>query len=121
MNQFTKVGNNMSEQEALDAINKMMDNFKTEKAQKKFRKWTKTMSFEFTDLERTFYVDIDKGTPGEVIEGVPDKSNVKITTDSVTWTGIMNGEISGMKAYTAKKLKVKGSMPDLLKLQKLMK
>ncbi len=111
----------MSEQEALNAVNKMMNNFKSEKAQKKFRKWTKTMSFEFTDLEKTFYVNVDKGTPGEAIEGVPDKSNVKITTDSVTWTSIMNGEISGMKAYTAKKLKVKGSMPDLLKLQKLMK
>ena len=79
------------------------------------------MSFEFNDLEKTIYVDIDKRIPGEAIEGVPDKSNIKLITDSATLTGIMNGEISGMKAYTAKKLKVKGSMPDLLKLQKLMK
>jgi hypothetical protein len=33
----------------------------------------------------------------------------------------MSGEIGGMKAYTSGKLKVKGKMPDLLKLQKLMK
>ena len=111
----------MSENETLNAINKMMNNFKTEKAQKQFRKWSKTMAFELTDLEKTYYVNIDKGTPGEAIEGEPEKAHVKITTDSKTWIGIMNGEISGMKAYTAKKLKVKGSMPDLLKLQKLMK
>jgi putative sterol carrier protein len=111
----------MTENDPLDAINKMMNNFKTEKAQKQFRKWTKTMVFEFTDLEKTYFVNIEKGTPGEAIEGKPEKTNIKITTDSATWIGIMNGEISGMKAYTAKKLKVKGSMPDLLKLQKVMK
>ncbi|MHA2245563.1 MAG: SCP2 sterol-binding domain-containing protein [Candidatus Hodarchaeales archaeon] len=112
----------MAEQEAIDAITKMIANFNTEKAKKTFRKWTKTMAFEFTDLERMFYINIEKGVPGEVIEGEPEgKIHVKITTDTVTWKGIMSGEIGGMKAYTSKRLKVKGSMPDLLKLQKLMK
>lgn len=111
----------MSENEVLNALNKMMNNFKTEKAQKRFRKWTKTMSFEFTDLDKIFHVNIVKGVPSETIEGKLDKANVRITTDSLTWIGIMNGDISGMRAYTGKKLKVKGSMPDLLKLQKLMK
>ncbi|MHA2294749.1 MAG: SCP2 sterol-binding domain-containing protein [Candidatus Hodarchaeales archaeon] len=112
----------MNENEALEAINKMLGNFNTEKAKKQFRKWTKTMAFEFTDLgPKSFYTNIEKGTPGEIIEGEPEKANIKITTDTATWAGIMRGEISGMKAYTAKKIKVKGSMPDLLKLQKLMK
>ncbi|MHA1227390.1 MAG: SCP2 sterol-binding domain-containing protein [Candidatus Hodarchaeales archaeon] len=102
-------------------INKLRENFMTEKAQKTFRKWNKVMSFEFTDLGKTFYFHIEHGKPSEIIEGVPLKPNIKIITDSETWSGIMKGEISGMKAYTAKKLKVKGSMPDLLKLQKLMK
>ncbi|MHA2224646.1 MAG: SCP2 sterol-binding domain-containing protein [Candidatus Hodarchaeales archaeon] len=111
----------MSENEPIDSINKMLENFKTEKAKKQFRKWTKVMSFEFTDVGKTFYVNIDKGLPSEVIEGVPEKANIRITTDSATWKAIMSGEMSGMKAYTAKKIKVKGSMPDLLKLQKVMK
>ncbi|UCE14436.1 MAG: SCP2 sterol-binding domain-containing protein [Candidatus Heimdallarchaeota archaeon] len=111
----------MAEQDAIDALNKMLENFNTEKAQKTFRKWTKTMAFEFSDLGKTFHTNIDKGTPSEVMEGEPEKAHIKITTDSATWAGIMKGDISGMKAYTSKKLKVKGSMPDLLKLQKLMK
>jgi putative sterol carrier protein len=111
----------MSEDDAKNAINKMLENFNTEKAKKSFRKWTKTMAFVFTDLEKTYYTNIEQGTPGEVIEGEPEKAHVKITTDSQTWNGIMNGDINAMKAYTAKKLKVKGSMPDLLKLQKIMK
>lgn len=112
----------MSEQEAIDAMSKMMENFNTEKAKKTFRKWSKTMAFEFTDIGKTFYTNIEKGVPSDVVEGEPEgKVHVRITTDSATWKGIMNGEIGGMKAYTSKKLKVKGSMPDLLKLQKLMK
>jgi len=112
----------MSEQEAIDAINKMLENFTTEKAKKTFRKWSKTMAFEFSDLGKTFYTNIELGVPGDMVEGEPEgKVHVRITTDAATWKGIMSGEISGMKAYTSKKLKVKGSMPDLLKLQKLMK
>ncbi len=110
----------MSE-EYVEMVKKLRGNFFTEKSKKRFRKWNKTMSFEFTDLNKTLYFIIKAGVPGEVIEGEPDKSNIKITTDSDTWVKIMTGELGGMKAYTAKKLNVKGSMPDLLKLQKLMK
>jgi putative sterol carrier protein len=110
----------MSE-EYVEMVNKLRENFFEEKLKKVFRKWNKTISFEFTDLGKTHYFVIEAGVPGDIIEGEPEKSNVKITTDSDTWVKIMTGEMGGMKAYTAKKLKVKGSMPDLLKLQKLMK
>ncbi len=111
----------MSEEEYVTMIHKFRENFLTDKAKKTFRKWNKTMAFEFTDLEKTFYFLVEAGSPNEVIEGEPVKADVKIITDSNTWVGVMKGEIGGMKAYTSKKLKVKGRMPDLLKLQKLMK
>jgi putative sterol carrier protein len=110
----------MSETETINAISKMLDNFKTEKNQKRFKKFSKTMAFEFTDIVKTYYSEIVEGNPGEIQEGEPEKADIKITSDSNTWIGIMSGEISGMKAYTSKKLKVKGKMSDLLKLQKLM-
>ncbi|MHA2176641.1 MAG: SCP2 sterol-binding domain-containing protein [Candidatus Hodarchaeales archaeon] len=111
----------MAEEEYVLMIDKLRGNFLDDKAKKTFRKWNKTMAFDFTDLDKTYYFNIEAGTPNEIIEGVPEKANIKIITDSVTWVGIMKGEIGGMKAYTSKKLKVKGSMPDLLRLQKLMK
>ncbi len=111
----------MTESEHVAMINKMRENFLTDKAKKTFRKWNKTMAFEFTDLEQIFYFPIEAGTPNEIVEGEPEKADIKIITDSKTWVGVMKGEIGGMKAYTSKKLKVKGKMPDLLKLQKLMK
>ena len=110
----------MSEEKVVEAINKMLDNFKTEKNQKKFKKWNKTMAWEFTDLEKTYHSILTEGMPADPIEGEPENSDVKIIVDSETWIGIMDGSISGMKAYTAKKLKVKGKMSDLMKLQKIM-
>ncbi|PWI47803.1 hypothetical protein CEE45_09840 [Candidatus Heimdallarchaeota archaeon B3_Heim] len=111
----------MVEEEYVAMINKLRENFLTEKAKKTYRKWNKTMAFNLTDLDKTFYFNIEAGNPNELIEGDPEKADIKIITDSETWVGIMKGEIGGMKAYTSKKLKVKGRMPDLLKLQKLMK
>jgi putative sterol carrier protein len=111
----------MSKEEHITAVEKLRDNFLNEKAKKTFRKWNKTMGVEFTDIDKIYYFNIEAGVPGDVTEGIPEKINVKITTDTDTWVKIMNGELGGMKAYTSKKLKVKGSMPDLLKLQKLMK
>ena len=93
----------MAEEEYMLMINKLRENFLTEKAQKTFRKWNKVMAFEFTDLEKIFYFNIEAGTPNELIEGTPEKADVKIITDSVTWVGVMKGEIGGMKAYTSKK------------------
>ena len=111
----------MSEEGYIVAVGKLRENFFSEKAKKSFRKWNKTMGFEFTDIDKTVYFNIESGVPGEIIEGVPGKINIKIITDTETWVKVMSGEIGGMKAYTSGKLKVKGKMPDLLKLQKLMK
>jgi putative sterol carrier protein len=43
-----------------------------------------------------------------------------VTTDSGTLVGIMQGNLSPLDAYSLGKLKAKGSMTDLLKLQILM-
>jgi putative sterol carrier protein len=111
----------MGESDAIQAINKMLNNFRHEKAKKRFRKWNKVMAWEFTDLGKTFHSTITAGEPSSPLEGVPEKADIRIITDSNTWAGILSGEISGMKAYTGKKLDVKGKMTDLLKLQKVMK
>ncbi len=78
------------------------------------------MAFTMSDLDKTWKIVIEAGVPGEPIEEKPESVDIWITTDSETWDKIMKGEEKGMKAYTKGKLKVKGKMTDLLKLQKLM-
>jgi putative sterol carrier protein len=111
----------MSETEAVDAFKKMLSNFqKDEKNKKRFAKWNKSMAVTFNDIEKTYVSDITAGVPNDPEAKDIDKSDIWIKVDSGTWIGIMTGEISGMKAYTSGKLKIKGKMTDLLKLQKLM-
>lgn len=111
----------MSETEAVDAFKKMLGNFQaTEKNQKRFAKWNKTLAVTFTDLDKTYLSTITLGVPSEPELVTIDKADVWIRIDSPTWIGIMDGKVSGMKAYTSGSLKIKGSMTDLLKLQKLM-
>ncbi|MFX0092824.1 MAG: SCP2 sterol-binding domain-containing protein [Candidatus Hodarchaeota archaeon] len=110
----------MSEAEVLESLQKMSEKFKTEKNQKRFRKWNKTLAFSFTDLEKTYTITVNAGVPSEPEEMEPEKADIWVTIDSATWIGIMDGNISAMNAYTKGQIKIKGKMPDLLKMQKLM-
>lgn len=112
----------MSETEAVEAFKKMLGNFQaTEKSKKRFAKWNKNLAVTFTDLDKTYMTTIVAGVPGEPELVTIDKADIWIRVDSNTWTGIIGGKISGVKAYTGGDLKIKGSMTDLLKLQKTMK
>ena len=110
----------MSEAEVLDTIKTMLERFNTEKNQKRFRKWNKTMAFTITDLEKTWVTVIEEGVPSELEEKVPEKADIWVKIDSATWKGIIDGTESAMNAYTKGKIKIKGKMTDLLKMQKLM-
>ncbi|MFX1536090.1 MAG: SCP2 sterol-binding domain-containing protein [Promethearchaeota archaeon] len=110
----------MSEAEVLDTIKTMLERFKTEKNQKRFRKWNKTMAFTITDLEKTWVTVIEEGVPSELEEKMPENADIWIKIDSTTWKGIIDGTESAMNAYTKGKIKIKGKMTDLLKMQKLM-
>ncbi|MFW9928386.1 MAG: SCP2 sterol-binding domain-containing protein [Candidatus Thorarchaeota archaeon] len=111
----------MSESEAVDAFKKLLSNFQaTEKNIKRFKKWNKTLAVTFTDMDKTYLSTITEGVPSDPEQKNIGEADVWIKVDSATWIGIMNDQISGMKAYTSGKLKIKGAMTDLLKLQKLM-
>ena len=110
----------MSEADVVESIKTMLERFKTEKNQKRFRKWNKTMAFTMSDLGKTWVTTIEAGVPGELEEKVPESVDIWITIDSTTWNSIIDGTESAMNAYTKGKIKVKGKMTDLLKMQKLM-
>ena len=111
----------MSETNALDAFKKLLGNFQaTEQNIKRFNKWNKSMAITFNDIDKTYVSFITEGKPSDPELRAIDNADVWIRTDTATFIGIMHGEVSGMKAYTSGKLKIKGAMTDLLKLQKLM-
>ena len=111
----------MSEEEAVNAFKKLLANFQaTEKNQKRFAKWNKTLAVTFNDLDKTYLSTITAGVPNDPELVTIESADIWIRIDSSTWIGIMDDKISGMKAYTSGDLKIKGKMTDLLKLQKIM-
>lgn len=88
--------------------------------QPSFQGFTKTMQFNFPDLTTSFLFKIENGTVKEFSESSMEKPDISVTSNSDTLLDVMSKKMSPMSAYTTGKLKVRGSMRDLLKLQKLM-
>ncbi|MFN3535655.1 MAG: SCP2 sterol-binding domain-containing protein [Desulfatiglandales bacterium] len=76
----------------------------------------KVFLFEITgEQQGQYYVVIKNGTC-QVEEGVHSSPDVTLTMSDETWLGMVNKEISGVKAFMTGKLKVKG---DLMLAQRI--
>jgi putative sterol carrier protein len=103
--------------ESLDGIRKKLDE---PDMKEKFKGFKRDMQFKFPDLNVTYVLSITEDSSATLKEGTVEKPNIAVEMDSATFLGIRNKTISGTQAYMSGKLKVKGAMPDLLKLQRLM-
>jgi len=109
-----------SKDEVVAALDGIKAKLETPALQPSFQGFTKTMQFTFPDLSTSFLFRIDNGLVKEFSESSLEKPDILVTSSSDTLLAIMAKKMSGMSAYTTGKLKVRGSMRDLLKLQKLM-
>ncbi|KKN52084.1 hypothetical protein LCGC14_0616030, partial [marine sediment metagenome] len=67
------------------------------------------------------YYLVFKDAKCEINEGDIEDPDMTITTNSEVIIDIMDGELSPTKAFMGGKIKAKGPMNDILKLQMLMK
>ena len=108
-----------SRDEVLTTLRTQRNRFSHEKIATAFKGWSRVMQYHFTDLDLYLAIPVSDGVPGEIIEGKVDNAQVDYEMASDTFLAIDRKEITGMKAFTHKLVKVKASMPDLMKLQKL--
>jgi putative sterol carrier protein len=87
---------------------------------KDYKNWSgKVMQYHFTDTDEYFHIRFQDGQPQPAVKGRVEKADVSYEMSSAIFQAMSRKEISGLKAYAQGKVKVKASMPDLLKLQKL--
>jgi putative sterol carrier protein len=55
-----------------------------------------------------------------LVKGTHSSPDLTVTTTAEVLTGVMDRRINGMAAYMQRKIQIKGSMEDLMKLQKLL-
>lgn len=106
--------------EVIQVLEGVREKFNSPDTKSKFEGFDRTLQFQFTDLETSYHTRIHDGEMDPFSEGELEKPNLLVTTDSGTLVGIMQGSLSPLDAYSMGKLKAKGSMTDLMKLQILM-
>jgi len=102
------------------SVSKLRDRFADPSVQESLKGFTKTMQFSFTDLKEDYVFNINDGKLAGVEKKSLPNANIVITVANSLMEGIMNKTSNPMTAYMTGKLKVKGPMDDLMRMQKLM-
>ena len=109
----------MTKDKILGMLQTLGERFKDPKIQRRFKEYNKTLLFIFPDIDAKMYMKIGDAELLEVAEGDPE-AELQVTMDTTVFFAIIEKTESPMAAYSAGKLKTKGEVPDLLKLQKLL-
>jgi putative sterol carrier protein len=102
------------------AVVKLKERFADPSVQESLKGFNKTMQFSFTDLKEDYVFTVADGKLANVEKKNLPNANIVITVANSLMEGIMNKTSNPMTAYMTGKLKVKGPMDDLMRLQKLM-
>ena len=94
--------------------------FTDERVARDFKGWIgKTMQYLFTDTGEYYHITFQEGVPAPAARGKPAKADIQYELSTETFLAMARREITGMKAYTQGKVKLRASVPDMLKLQKI--
>ena len=109
----------VSDEEIIAEMNKVREKMTSDKLARHFKNWNKTMQYFFTDTEEYWYIKLVNGQPEEPVKGQVEKPQISYKIATNDWLDLMHGKVKGLKLYNQGKIKIKASMPDILKLQKL--
>lgn len=103
-----------------DALNLIKSKFNDPKLKRRFTSFSKNMQFTFPNLNTSYLMKVSNGEVQSLSEESIPEPDIHVTIESGILIDILNKKMNPMKAYTTGKLKAKGKLTDLLKLQKLL-
>lgn len=88
-----------------------------------FSGWNKIMQYYFPDIDEYWVIRMadGKALPPERLDAATQNPEIHYEMDTETLRAMTRGEISGFKAYQQRRLKLKASFTDMMKLQSLNK
>lgn len=101
-------------------LQKIVEQFDNPKVQTSLKGFTRTMLFRFTDTNEDWLIRTVDGRKATLVKDTHTSPDLTVTTTAEVLTGVMDRRINGMAAYLQRKIQIKGSMDDLMKLQKLL-
>lgn len=102
------------------SVRMIKDRFDSPSFQQTLKGFTKTLQFSFTDLKEDYVFNLNDGKLVNVEKKTRPDANIIITTTNSLIEAIMNKKANATTAYMSGKIKVKGAMGDLMRLQNLM-
>jgi putative sterol carrier protein len=104
----------------LPLLDRIKGRFNEPSIKESFKGFTKKVMFDFTDTKEQYVLSIIDGKEASIAKSAAQGADVVVTISTDTLAGIMNKTTNPVAAYATRKIKVKGSMEDLMKLQKIM-
>jgi putative sterol carrier protein len=106
--------------EIKQAFTAIQEKFDDIKLREQLKDYSRVIQFTFPDLKTSYVIVIKEGNIVSLTEENRETIDILVTTDSTVLLDILNKKINPMMAYATGKLRVKGKLTDLLKLQKLL-
>jgi putative sterol carrier protein len=106
--------------DVLPYLEKIRAKFDDPAIQEKMNGFSKSLQFVFPDLNESYVLTIKDGKTAVLEKKALEAPEIAITWSSDTFVGIQDKSVNPTTAFMSGKLKVKGPMEDLLKLQKFM-
>jgi putative sterol carrier protein len=110
----------VSKEEVIKGLESVIAKFNDVRLAEYYRRFTKNILFVYPDISLSYVMEVSCGKVKSLMEGTSSKPDVVVTLDSDTFVAVLNKKISALDAYSAGKIKYKGAMTDLLKLQRLL-
>ena len=111
----------MSQAETLPSSIKMIkERLDQPSLQQSLKGFTKTIQFSLTDLKEDYVFKLDDGKVSSLEKKNEPNANIIITTTNALMEGTMTKKENPVTAYMTGKIKIKGAMEDLMRLQGLM-
>ena len=104
----------------LPYLERIRARFEQPETRSAFQGFARSLQFMFPDLQRNFVLRIAQDGNATLTEETLPQPDIKVTTNSDVLAGILDRTINPELAFITRKIKVSGSMEDLLKLQKLL-
>jgi len=109
-----------TKKEIEQVLNLVKDKFNDPKLKPRFVGFSKNMQFTFPDLKTSYLLKVNNGEVQSLAEESMPTPDIHVTIESGIFIDILNKKTNPMTAYQTGKLKAKGNLNDLLKLQKLL-
>jgi len=103
-------------EEIKNALNNWAEMLENPEIADEFEGYNKTMQFVFPDINLNLQL-VFKEKTAKVVEGFNDKAEMSLKVNSDLFMDISTGDIDPMEAFMNGKLKPKGNLADLEKLE----